>query len=165
MSRLRSPFITAAVGALIVSLCGCGISIPADPGGTTDSVTGSTLRVGVALEPDLVEVKNGTPTGPLADLTVGFADQLHATPEWVYRGEESLVTLLEAGDIDLAIGGFTDQTPWADRAGVSRGYSLGGGPERQTVFLVPLGENRFLSELETYLDHETAHSESDEGES
>lgn len=155
MNRVKKLAVVAVAGTFL-SISGCGVYIPADPQGTTDSVRGSILRVGVALEPGLIEMESGTPTGPLADLTIGFAEHLDATPKWTVRGEESLVTLLEAGTIDLAVGGFTEQTPWSDRAGVSRGYVLDPESERQTVFLVPLGENRFLSQLEIYLDHDPA---------
>jgi len=63
--------------------------------------------------------------------------------------------MLEEGDLDLVVGGLTDQTPWADRVGVTRGYTdIEGADDRAIVMFVPLGENAFLSELEGFLDAE-----------
>ena len=147
----------AALIAVLVTfiVAGCGLTIPADPDGTLDSVTGSTLRVGASSEPGLVDVDGEQPHGPLVDLTEKFAESIHARIEWTVAGEETLVGGLEAGDLDLAIGGFTDQTPWTDRVGVTRGYTgIEGSDSRALILLVPLGENAFLSRLETFLDEE-----------
>ncbi|WP_300266450.1 hypothetical protein [Microbacterium sp.] len=141
------------VTAFLVS--GCGVSIPADPDGTLESATGSTLHVGASLEPGLIERDGAQLHGPLVDLTETFAGSLNARVEWTVAAEESLIGELEAGDIDLAIGGFTDQTPWMDRAGVTRGYTqIDGADGRALVILVPLGENALLSTLESFLDTE-----------
>ena len=155
-----STFLARSGGVLIGVLltffiAGCGISVPADPDGTLDSVRGETLHVGASPEPGLVELEGEQPRGPLVELTENFAGSIDARVEWTVAGEESLVAELEAGTIDLAIGGFTDQTPWTDRAGMTRGYSsIEGSDQRALVFLTPLGENAFLSELERFLDEE-----------
>jgi ABC-type amino acid transport substrate-binding protein len=157
--RRRQPFRATAVGALAglaaVSLVGCGLTIPSDPDGTLDSVRGGELRVGVAPDGELVEVGDGDPTGSVIDLVDGFADTVDASPEWTVATEETLVRMLERGDLDLIAGGITSDTPWLERAGVSRGYTdIDGADGRTLVMLVPLGENAFLSELERYLDAE-----------
>ena len=58
------------------------------------------------------------------------------------------------GELDLAIGGFTDDNPRKKDLGFTRPYvetpKKGGGKESH-VFAVPRGENRWLSELETHL--------------
>ena len=147
----------AAAGALLLAaaLAGCGLRIPADPGGTLADVSGGVLRVGVSPEPGLARVSGDEPSGPLVDLVEGFADRVHARTEWSVHSEERLVELLEADEIDLAVGGFTDRTPWTDRAGVSRGYPrIPGAEGAPVVVLVQLGENEFLSELERFLDAE-----------
>ncbi|WP_235558856.1 hypothetical protein [Microbacterium sp. Leaf161] len=148
--------ISAAVALLLATaLSGCGLTIPADPDGTLSSVTGSELRVGVTSEPGLVDVERATPTGSLPDLVGGFADSIDAEIDWTDGSEETLVGMLERGDLDLVIGGFTASTPWIDKAGVTRAYpGIDGAEGRQIVMLVPLGENAFLSELERYLDEE-----------
>lgn len=143
--------------AVALLVAGCGITIPTDPDGTLKSVTGSTLHVGASPEPGLVVVDGAQLRGPLVGLTQEFAESINARIEWTVAAEESLVGELESGDLDLAIGGFTDQTPWAGRAGVTRGYTkIEGADGRALVMLMPLGENAFLAELETFLDKEVA---------
>ena len=150
----RSAGILSAL-ALCGVLAGCGLTIPADPDGTLDTVTGGELRIGTSPDGDLVEVTNGVPSGSIVDLVDDFADSIHAEPDWTVASEETLVTMLEAGDLDLIAGGLTSDTPWVERAGVSRGYTgIDGADGREIVMLVPLGENAFLSTLETFLDEE-----------
>lgn len=151
-SRLRGLLVAVVVTA---ALAGCGISVPADADGTLRSVIGDELRVGVSADEGLAEVSVETPAGPLIDLTSSFAESLDAEVEWTIGSEETLVTMLEEGELDLVVGGFTDQTPWVDRVGVTRGYpGIDGADGRPIVMLVPLGENAFLSELEEFLDAE-----------
>lgn len=153
---LRRRVIASTVAVIAgCALAGCGLTIPADPDGTLDSVRGGELRVGVAPDGVLVEVGDGDPSGSVVDLVDGFADRIDATPEWTVATEETLVGMLERGDLDLIAGGITADTPWLDRAGVSRGYTdVDGADGRTLVMLVPLGENAFLGELERYLDAE-----------
>uniref|UniRef100_UPI00350E438C ABC transporter substrate-binding protein n=1 Tax=Microbacterium sp. 3J1 TaxID=861269 RepID=UPI00350E438C len=153
--RGRHRLVSAAVALLLsTSLAGCGLSVPADPEGTLQSVTGGELRVGVSPDPGLVS-RDDPPTGSIPDLVTGFADSLDAEVDWTIGSEETLVGMLERGDLDLVAGGMTDQTPWLDKAGVSRGYpGIDGAGDRTLVMLVPLGENAFLSALERYLDEE-----------
>lgn len=142
------------IGALLIQT-GCGLQIPQDPSGSLERITGSTIRVGATPEEHLVEMSDTGVTGSLVELVEGFAAEHDAQVEWSWGSEETLVKALEEAKIDLAIGGFTDQTPWSHRAGVTRGYSeIPGASERSLVMLVPLGENRFLSALESYLDEE-----------
>lgn len=69
--------------------------------------------------------------------------------------EAGLVTALERGTLDVVVGGFLDSTPWQEHAAVTRPYretrSEQGEAERH-VLLTPMGENRFLMTLETFLD-------------
>ncbi|MFS0892607.1 transporter substrate-binding domain-containing protein [Microbacterium sp. 179-I 3D3 NHS] len=147
-----------AVGVVaVIALTGCGVTVPADPDGTLQSVTGGELRVGTSADAGLVEVVDGEPRGSIVDLVDDFADSIDAQPTWTVASEETLVTRLEAGDLDLIAGGITADTPWLDRAGVSRGYTgIDGADGREIVMLVPLGENAFLSALESFLDREVA---------
>jgi hypothetical protein len=140
---------------LALAMSGCGISIPTDPDGTLERVTGGELRIGASPDHGLVDVSAATPSGPLPDLASEFAKTLDASPEWTVGSEETLVGMLEAGELDLVVGGFTEQTPWIDKAGITRGYSgISGADGRGIVMLVPLGENAFLSDLERFLDKE-----------
>ncbi|SJN46091.1 hypothetical protein FM104_14555 [Microbacterium esteraromaticum] len=154
---LRVVRVGMLTGLLFVAmlLSGCGLTIPTDPNGALDRATGSILRVGASLEPGLVERTGDELHGPLVSLTERFADSIDARVEWTVAAEETLVGELESGDLDLAIGGFTDETPWVDRVGITRGYSnIAGSDERSLVFAVPLGENALLSKLESFLDKE-----------
>jgi hypothetical protein len=129
--------------------------VPTDPDGTLQTVTGGELRVGVSSDEGLADVSKGTPTGPLIDLVDRYAESLDADIDWTIGSEETLVVMLEEGDLDLVVGGLTDQTPWADRVGVTRGYNeIEGADGRAIVMFVPLGENAFLTELEKFLDTE-----------
>ncbi|MGO2520362.1 MAG: hypothetical protein ACTH8F_09585 [Microbacterium sp.] len=155
LTLLRRSCAALVATFVMVFVTGCALTIPTDPDGTLDSVAGSTLQVGVSPEPGLIELDGEQPSGPLVDLTEEFAESIDARIEWTVAAEESLVGKLENGSIDLAIGGFTDQTPWTDRAGMTRGYkSIEGADQRTLVFLVPLGENAFLATLEAFLDEE-----------
>lgn len=153
-SLLRACSAAAAL-VLAVSLSGCGLTVPADPDGTLDAVSGGELRVGTSPDGDLVTVTGDEPSGPIVDLVDRFATSLDAEPEWTVASEETLVRMLEAGDLDLIAGGITPKTPWIDHAGVTRGYrGIDGADGRELVMLVPLGENAFLSTLERFLDEE-----------
>lgn len=155
LRRLSRPLGSAAALGLVVALAGCGLTVPADPDGTLDAVRGHELRVGTSPDGDLVQVADGTPSGSIVDIVDDFADSIDAEPEWTVASEETLVTMLEAGDLDLIAGGMTAETPWVQRAGVSRGYTgIAGAEGREIVMLVPLGENAFLSTLEAFLDQE-----------
>ncbi|MBM7466677.1 hypothetical protein [Microbacterium esteraromaticum] len=153
--RTRRTMSTAGALLLAIALSGCGISVPTDPDGTLEHVTGGELRIGASPDHGLVDIGTSTPSGPLPDLAGEFAKTLDASPEWTVGSEETLVGMLEAGDLDLIVGGFTEKTPWIDKAGITRGYSgIPGADGRKIVMLVPLGENAFLSDLERFLDKE-----------
>lgn len=153
--RIRRPVASLVVLAAVALLAGCGLTVPSDPDGTLDSVSGGVLRVGTSPDGDLVEVSRGDPTGTIVDLVDRFADSIDADTDWTVASEETLVTKLEAGDLDLIAGGITPDTPWIDKAGLTRGYrGIEGADGRELVMLVPLGENAFLSTLETFLDEE-----------
>ncbi|MDF9717646.1 transporter substrate-binding domain-containing protein [Nocardioides sp. ChNu-153] len=136
-------------------LSACGLSIPTDPDGTLDAVRrDGVLRVGASPSPGWVEVGDDDPTGREPELVEDFAHHLGASVEWTVAGEEHLVEMLEKGELDLVVGGLTDQNPWTAEAAPTRPYT-----EERTadgtkahVMLVPMGENAFQSELERWLD-------------
>jgi ABC-type amino acid transport substrate-binding protein len=145
------------VGGVVLAavlLTGCGMQIPSDPDGTLDRATGHVLRVGASPDGALVhETSAGAVAGTEAELVEEFAASIDASVEWSIGSEETLVTKLEDGDLDLVIGGMTDATPWIVKAGITRGYpGIDGADGRPLVWLVPLGENRLLSTIETFLD-------------
>lgn len=145
----------AAIVAITAGLAGCGLQVPTDPDGSLDRIAGDVLHAGASAEAGLVEVDDGEVSGPLPDLVTTFAERWDARVEWTVGSEETLVTALEDGTIDIAVGGFTRESPWTDRAGMTRGFpGVAGADGREIVLLVPLGENRLLSELEMFLDDE-----------
>ncbi|MET0735677.1 MAG: hypothetical protein ABWY55_08545 [Microbacterium sp.] len=154
--RSHPSRVVAATVALLLTgvLAGCG-AIPSDPEGSLDRITDGVLRAGASPSGTLVVVvDDGDVTGPLADLVEGFAEDRGARVEWTVDSEEDLVDGLEAGDLDLAIGGMTDATPWGERVSVTRGYDAIPGSSGPVVVLLPLGENALQSALESYLDEE-----------
>jgi ABC-type amino acid transport substrate-binding protein len=153
MSGRRFLAVAALALAGVVALAGCA-PIPRDPDGTLDRVTGGELRVGASPAEGLVEIADGTVSGPLVDIVEGFAEQHDARAVWTIGSEEDLVFDIEQGSLDMAIGGMTDKTPWAVAVGVTRGYPELDPGTAPVVMFVPLGENGFLSALEGYLDHE-----------
>lgn len=154
--RRHRGLVAAAVTAILaLLLSGCGVSIPSDPDGTLETVRGGELRVGVSPDPPLVEDAEDRPSGSVVDLVDDFASSLDADTDWTVATEETLVRMMDEGDLDLIAGGITSDTPWLDRAGVTRGYTgVDGADGREIVMLVPLGENAFLSALERFLDEE-----------
>lgn len=152
--QMSKRVLAAAGVALALILTGCGIRIPSDPEGTLDAVRSGVLHAGVSPNGDLIEVRGGEPAGDEIDAIRAFADSLGADVEWTVGSEEALVRALKNQSVDLVAGGLTDQTPWAQHAGVTRPYRETTGESGETlklVMLVPLGENAFLSELETFL--------------
>lgn len=145
-----------AVAALVVAaLAGCGLAIPTDPEGTLDRVRGGELRVGATHAPPWVEVIPGRdPDGSEAELVTAFAADLDARVAWTIGSEEQLAGALERGELDVVIGGFTDTTPWVDRAAATVPYTEAPGPDgrmEKHVVLARLGENRLLVALELFL--------------
>ena len=155
MSRWRRAW---SVPLLILTLCiaGCGFTVPSDPQGTLDRVRGGELRAGASASGELVTVDGSKVGGSLAELVEAFAQSLDAKVTWTVGSEEDLVDGLEAGDLDLAIGGMTDATPWSTRVAVTRGYESIPGAKAPVVVLLPLGENAWQAAIEGYLDKEAA---------
>lgn len=137
-------------------VAGCGVTVPTDPQGTLDRVRDGELRAGATASGHLVTVTAGGVGGSLATLVEGFAESIDARVTWTVGSEEDLVTALESGEIDLAIGGMTEATPWSDRVAVTRAFDGVAGAEHPVVLLVPLGENAWQSAIERYLDEEVA---------
>jgi len=153
--RITGPL----AASLALLLAGCGIQIPADPDGTLDHVRGGTLRAGVSPNGEWVRVEEGGVAGTDVERLRTFAASLDADVEFTVGSEEALVRTLKDGDLDVVAAGITDTTPWTTDAGVTRPYAeatLPDGSNASIVMLVPLGENAFLSRLETFLVEEDA---------
>jgi ABC-type amino acid transport substrate-binding protein len=151
-SSLRGGGVVTVV--LAVGLLG-GCGMPVDPDGTLESVRGGVLTVGVTVARDRVSLgAGGEPTGVEPDLVRAFADTLDADVVFVDGSEAELADLLERDAIDVAVGGFLDDTPWVDKAGTTLPYAETRDPTGETekhVLLVPLGENALLLALDRFL--------------
>lgn len=158
-NRSFSPGVSAVLGACVAAiLVGCStvsgwVTIPRDPQGTFERVEGGVLRAGASIEEGLVNQNGDAVAGPLPNLVDAFAGDHDVSVTWEVGSEETLVKGLQLGRLDIVIGGFTVDTPWADRAAVTRAYpNIPGSQGREIVMLVPAGENRMLIEVESFLD-------------
>lgn len=140
-------YVLPIASVVFLTLVGC--EMPRDPEGTLDRVRGGTLRVGVSENKPWTSWRGESPTGIEVDLVEELAAQLHATVEWKRDGESNLLEALHKHELDVVIGGLTDDTPWGDKIGISQPYYESQG--RGQVLAVPPGENQWLLALETFL--------------
>lgn len=156
MKRSRWVVLCQCVGlTLALGLSGCGLTVPKDPDGVMERIEGSVLRAGASLHERLVERDGDSATGPLAELVDDFASEHSADVEWRFGSEEALVVGLESGELDVVIGGISASTPWAERVGVTREFRAASFDDgKHPVLLVPMGQNRLLTELETLMDEQ-----------
>ncbi|MPV37118.1 transporter substrate-binding domain-containing protein [Georgenia subflava] len=146
-----------AAAGLLLALGGCSATIPTDPDGTLDHVTGGSLRVGVSPNPpwtSLPDGPEGEPAGTEVELVQDFARSIDAEIVWVPGGEEDLVGQLEHDGLDLIIGGLTAKSPWSSKVALTYRYTVTTGPHGEDelhVMATPMGENAFLVELERFL--------------
>lgn len=153
----RSMRLLCSVCLLLMFLTSCGI--PTDPRDTLENVRSSgELAVGVSASPPWTLVDGDSVSGSEVELVEGFAEHLGVRTRWVIGGEQHLVDQLEKGELQIVIGGITADTPWSRKAAPTRAYAESTAPDGKKlkhVMLVRLGENRFLGELERYLDVRT----------
>lgn len=151
--RVRREAMAGGAGALLLLLTGCGI--PVDTEGTLDRVRGGELRVGITHNPPWTDTSApGRMSGSEVELIEDFAAALDADVEWVEGSEGILADALHTGELDLAVGGFTDDTPWTDKAAVTAPYTEvrnDRGVTEKHVALTRAGENRLLVALEQFL--------------
>jgi polar amino acid transport system substrate-binding protein len=115
---------------LVVSACMAGCSgLPRDQVGTLGRVQGGRLRVGLVEHPPFVMRAGDQPAGAEVELVKQFAATLGATPEWHWGGEQEHMEALEHFELDVVVGGITDQTPWSKYVGLT-------GPYFEETFMV-----------------------------
>ena len=116
----RNSFLIALI--LCVFCAGCG-QLPRDPEKTLSRVQqGKRLRVGLVENPPWVVRAGGEPSGAEVELVRGFAGELGAQPEWHWGGEQQQMEALEHYQLDLLVGGLTDQTAWSKYVGLTSPY-------------------------------------------
>ena len=98
--------------ALLLLPVACGI--PRDPEGTLDRVRGGVMRVGITEHPPWT-ILGEEPTGAEVELVESFAGDLAADVEWVEGSHGELLAALERRELDLVVGGFTSDDPWASQ--------------------------------------------------
>ncbi len=99
-----------------------GCHMPRDPDGTLDHVRGGSLRAGLSITEPWTRFDKGQPAGVEVRLLDEFASELGANIDWVVGSESELLTALERQELDVVIGGLTDDTPWKSRVGLTRPY-------------------------------------------
>lgn len=151
--RAPVPPQCAAILAVAAVLAGCA-AIPADTDHTLRRVQGGELRVGITHNPPWTNTSDPVvPFGRDVRLVQRFAEHLEADIVWTIGSETFLTDKLRDGALDLAIGGFTDDTPWTDKAAITTPFQEErvDGHAKKHVLLTVLGENRFLTTLDTFL--------------
>jgi len=146
------------VSGLALGLVGCSGHYPADPDGTLDRVSGGTLRVGVSHQPPWTDTSGDNspddPGGIEAQLIEDYAASIDAEVDWHVGGEEQLIKLLSERQLDVVIGGLTDQSPWESEVALTTDYAECLGVDGKTakhVVAVQMGENALMSSVERFL--------------
>lgn len=112
---------TMLAAVLLVFLAGCeDPRFPRDPEGTLEAVLESEeMTVAAVHHPPWVVINDGeAPSGVEAGLVEDFAEELGVAIEWRRLSAFAALEGLEQGEVDLAIGGFTqkDVSPHAGAA-------------------------------------------------
>lgn len=131
---------------LLLSACG---SIPRDPDATLERVRAShVIRVGAV---------TGDPTAAWRPLLARVSAATGARPRVEHGALEPLLLRLEAGELDLVVGGaFADDTPWAAR--VTLGPVLRKDARVTHHVVARNGENAWIMLIERHaraLGHDT----------
>ncbi len=143
--RTRAVFSVFLVDLAATALTGCGI--PRDPNDALENIRRSgVLRAGFTAHDPWVTAGAG---GPEADVVTAFAQSLGARVEWHNGAESRLFEALEKFELDVVVGGMTDDNPWAPKLGVTRPYVEAGG--KKHVIAVAPGENGLLMAFERVL--------------
>jgi polar amino acid transport system substrate-binding protein len=110
---------TAFLTALILTACG----IPRDVEGTLERVQGGTIRAGITENAPWTDLSSGRPEGVEVDLIETFAVTLHAEVEWFDGSQAELLQALEKRELDVVVGGFTADDPWAQMVTFTQPYA------------------------------------------
>lgn len=136
-----------AAASVVLVLAGCGI--PRDPEGTLERIRGGRIRAGISENAPWTALSGGQPDGIEPRLLKELARELDADIEWSQDSEGDLLGALGRRELDVYVGGLTESTPWSDQVALTQPYLAEGGEEH--VMAVPQGENRWLLELDRFL--------------
>ncbi|MDQ3951208.1 MAG: transporter substrate-binding domain-containing protein [Gemmatimonadota bacterium] len=120
---LSASVLRPAAGALLLVIgVACG-NFPRDPNGTLARVRGGTMRVGVVENQPWTTLPTGGGAGGLEGaLAAELARELGARVEWVRATESQLMEALKLHELDLAIGGLTDVSPWKQHVAFTKPF-------------------------------------------
>jgi polar amino acid transport system substrate-binding protein len=104
--------------ALIALPVACGM--PKDPEGTLERVKDGVMRVGITASAPWTATEG--PEGVEVELVEQLAEELDATITWVDGGHAELFSALEHRELDLVIGGFAADDPWASKVTFTQPY-------------------------------------------
>jgi polar amino acid transport system substrate-binding protein len=159
---VRSRVPLGLLTALACAAC-AACTLPRDADGTLDRVRGGTLRAGAAGAPPWVTDSLGALGGVEVRLVEELARSVGARVAWTRRREAELLPALHARELDLVIGGLTDDEPWAEQVAFTHPYlvdTVGVGVARgavtrtvvrRHVLAVAPGENAWLVHVERFL--------------
>ena len=134
-------------GSVILS-GGCD-SVPADPNGTLANIRSGTLSVGLSVRRPWTGSTRQYVDGVECRLLEQWADENEVPIEWRVLTETELVNALKRGEIQVAVAGFKDDSPWSKEVAMTQPYFE--DEEGRHVMLLPQGENRWLLELDRFL--------------
>ena len=126
----------------------CGL--PRDADGALDKIRDGTLRVGIAENPPWVVVSGPAVSGIEPLITADLARRLNARVKTVYGSETLLLESLHRRELDIVVGGFTEDSPWQRDVAFTKPYHED-RQKRKHVLALPPGENAWLMQVETYL--------------
>jgi polar amino acid transport system substrate-binding protein len=135
---MQPPFLrrTMILRSILMSLAcaAVGCDLPRDPEATLARVQNGTIRVGLTEHEPWARFDGEEPAGVEVELVRRLAKELGAEIKWIPGNESELMQAAEAFELDLVIGGITDETPWKKRVGLTRPYL-----ETETRIALPAG--------------------------
>src|SRR5436189_5917812 len=112
----------AAAAFLLLNLITSCNNLPRDPNRTLSQLQSRPLRVGVVENYPWVIKTDDEPAGIEVNLVHDFATRQGATVEWIWGSEQQQLEALEHYQLDMVIGGFTDDSPWRKYVGFTSPY-------------------------------------------
>jgi ABC-type amino acid transport substrate-binding protein len=136
---------------LLLSAVAC--DYPRDPEGTLHRVRGGVLRVGVMPAGPWIEIDDDDVRGAEADLVQELASGLDAQVAWQPGGESVLLDKLRHFELDLVIGGVTEDSPWRSKVALSKPVRVDFTPRGRLrhVWARPPGENAWIMHVDEFL--------------
>lgn len=152
---LRTIVVLLVLIPLLLLTTGCVGTLPKDSQGTLDRVTGGVLRVGVSEHPPFTVVHpDGGISGQEVELLREYAAGIDAEIDWMPGPESVLAEAMKAGELDVVIGGFADDSPFTSDIAFTRPYTTMERPDGSTAKVamgVRPGENALMVDLELFL--------------